>query len=173
MSYAYWELLPEDFSESQQWRTTISTFETGKEQRRAEWTKPKIVYSFSYPNAIENQITELWDFYQARKGAFEKFYLAVPPYLYHTESVVGATFVVLSEATKPSPSNITVYLDDKTIYDWHFSEDNKTIHFDEAKTGEIAVRYVEMKLVRFLNDSLDRDWFVYLVTRQTIDFITV
>lgn len=174
MGYSdYLELLPQDFDEESQWKTDVSGFDSGKEQRRSRWTSDRKIYHFGYPNAYDSQITTLWDFYRSRKGSWDYFYLVIPPSNTHSETVNGATTVVLSAATKPSPTNITVTLDGTAISDWTYSETTKTITFDSAKTGAIIVTFYEMKLVRFLADSLSREWFLYCVTNQSLDFITV
>lgn len=174
MGYSdYLELLPETFDEESQWKTDRSTFDNGSEQRRSRWASDKKIYHFGYPNAYDDQITTLWTFYQNRKGSYDLFYVVVPPSTTHSETVSGATTVVLSTATKPSPTNITITLDGTTISNWTYTDATKTIAFDSPKTGAIVVTYYEMKLVHFLSDNLSREWFLYSVTNQTLDFITV
>lgn len=57
----------------QQFRTIISTFDSGREQRRAKWSFPKYRVTLRY-QANENVDTEtIWQFYQARRGAYEAF----------------------------------------------------------------------------------------------------
>jgi hypothetical protein len=169
----YFELLPEDFSEQSTWKTDVSTFDSGTEQRRSRWSSDRTTYSFGYPNAYDDQITTIWDYYRARKGGYESFYLAVPPALTYSESVAEATYVVLSSATKPSPANLTVRVDNSLLSGWTYTEAEKRINFDSEITGDVKVEYYELKLVRFLSDVASRDWMAYVVTNQSLDFITV
>jgi len=58
-----------------EWRTLVSTFDSGKEQRRQKWTFAKynvhLVYNVLSP---QSEMQALWDFYMARKGSSEAFY---------------------------------------------------------------------------------------------------
>jgi len=173
-SSEYFELLPDDYSEQIQYRTDRSTFDSGREQRRSRWAAGKTIYSFVYPQMIDSDITTIWSYYSARKGSYESFYLAVPPPQYHDEVVWEQWTLVLSGATKPSPSNITVRKEGHLYTDWTYDEATKTITFGTEQSGFwFRVTYYEMLEVRFLNDSLSRDWLLYLITNQTLDFITV
>jgi hypothetical protein len=169
----YFEVLPEDFSDQAQFKTDLSTFDNGKEQRRSRWASNRISYGFSFPNAVDEQIDEIWDFYVDRKGSWESFYLAVPPGQTHWENVSGAGSVTLSAATKPSPLNITVYITGALYSDWTYSEDTKQITFGSNQTGMVHVDFYEMALVRFAEDIYSRNWMLYLVTSQSLNFITV
>ena len=169
----YWEILPDDFSERSQWNTDLTTFDDGSEQRRSRWANDRTIYSFSYPSMVDDQITDLWNFYRARKGSWESFYCAVPPGITFAVTQVSGTSVVLSNAIKPSPSNITTKVNNVELFNCTFDEDEKKVIYPSPQTGDIEVTYYEMKLVRFVNDALDRDWILWLVTSQTLDFITV
>lgn len=169
----YFEALPEDFSDQAQFKTDVSTFGTGKEQRRSRWESSRKTYGFTFPNAIDEQIDALFDFYQDRKGPWESFYLAVPPGQTHWEDVVLADSIILTDATKPSPQNITVYIDDALYGNWVYTENDKKITFGSTQYGFVKVDYFEMKLVRFSEDIYSRNWMLYLVTSQSLNFITV
>lgn len=169
----YLEILPEDFSDQAQWRTDLSTFDNGKEQRRSRWASSRKMYGFSYPNAVDEQIDALFDFYEDRKGPWESFYLAVPPGQTHWEDVSAAGSVTLSAATKPSPENITVYIAGSLYSDWTYAEGTKEITFGSNQTGMVHVDFYEMVLVRFAEDIYSRNWMLYLVTSQSLNFITV
>jgi len=170
---AYLELMPEDFSEESRWKSDVSTFDSGREQRRGRWASDRKIYHYNYPNAIDSQITDLFDYWTARKGNWESFYLAVPPYLTHSETVSGAGSIVLTDGIKPSPNNMTVRLDGNLVSGWSYDESSKTITFVSPLTGSLVVTFVELKLVRFLSEVYSRDWMVFLVTSQTLDFIEI
>ena len=169
----YFQTLPETFSEQIQYKTDMSQFDSGQEQRRSRWSTGRTIYSYSYPNAIDSQITDIWDFYKSRLGSFDYFYLVVPPEETYTTAASGSTNITLTTATKPSPENIRVFVDDIETWDWDYVDASKRIDFDSPQTGSVDVYYYEMKLVRFANDVASRDWMIFLVTSQSLDFITV
>jgi hypothetical protein len=55
------------------YKTLISNFENGAEQRRNKWSQGKLSFSLVYKILTAAQMTILWDFYIARKGSFESF----------------------------------------------------------------------------------------------------
>jgi hypothetical protein len=58
-----------------QWDTLVSTMDSGKEQRRQKTLFPKYDVRPTYRNLTAAGIGILWDFYMARRGAFEPFYI--------------------------------------------------------------------------------------------------
>jgi hypothetical protein len=56
------------------WNTTVSAFDSGKEQRRQKNLYPKYDVSLTYPVLTEASMQIIWNFYMARKGTFEPFY---------------------------------------------------------------------------------------------------
>jgi hypothetical protein len=56
------------------WKTIISAFDSGKEQRRQKQTYAKYDMSLTYNALHEADFQTLWNFYVARKGSFEAFY---------------------------------------------------------------------------------------------------
>jgi hypothetical protein len=62
------------YSLEMEYRTVVSQFDSGNEQRRSKWSFPKYNVTLHY-NALEaTDVDTLWDFYQARKGSFEAFH---------------------------------------------------------------------------------------------------
>ena len=61
-------------TESARFRTLVSPFESGTEQRRAKWSTPLHTFSLTFALRKTRIIEEIWDFYIARKGAAEAFY---------------------------------------------------------------------------------------------------
>ena len=57
----------------QKWRTLISLFDAGNEQRRAKWTAPRYDINLRYEALRTTSADILWDFYKARKGSYEAF----------------------------------------------------------------------------------------------------
>ena len=58
-----------------EWRTLTSDFDGGGEQRRQKQLFPKYNVTVSYGALSESDMQTLWDFYMARKGAYEAFYI--------------------------------------------------------------------------------------------------
>jgi len=56
-----------------QWKTIISQFDSGREQRRQKWVQPRFNMSLLYNLLEETDIRALWTFYMARKGSWEAF----------------------------------------------------------------------------------------------------
>jgi hypothetical protein len=56
------------------WKTTVSDFDSGKEQRRQKNLYPKYDVTLTYPPLSLVNIQILWNFYQARRGTYEAFY---------------------------------------------------------------------------------------------------
>jgi len=66
-----WPCDPSQIQESIRYRTLITQFESGREQRRAKGT-PRRRWTLRF-RKDQVDADEIWAFYQARKGAFEAF----------------------------------------------------------------------------------------------------
>lgn len=60
------------------WKTIISSFDSAVEQRRQKQTYAKYDVSLIYNVLTESEFQTLWNFYVARKGAYEAFYFYTP-----------------------------------------------------------------------------------------------
>jgi len=58
-----------------EFKTLISGFDGGGEQRRQKQLFPKYNVTVNYGALSETDMQTLWDFYLARKGAYEAFYI--------------------------------------------------------------------------------------------------
>lgn len=58
-----------------EWKTLVSGFDGGGEQRRQKQLFPKYNVAVQYDALIETDMQILWDFYMVRKGSFEAFYI--------------------------------------------------------------------------------------------------
>ena len=58
-----------------EWKTLVSGFDGGGEQRRQKQLFPKYNVVVNYDALSEADMQTLWDFYMARKGAYEAFYI--------------------------------------------------------------------------------------------------
>ncbi len=62
---------PYDYRREQ--KTLITTFDSGKEQRRRQWRFPKRTISLAYRGLTLSQVSTFWNFYQARTGSLASF----------------------------------------------------------------------------------------------------
>lgn len=60
------------------WKTTITPFDSGREQRRQKQVFPKYDIAFSYNTLTLTEFNLLWNFYHARRGSYEAFYVYLP-----------------------------------------------------------------------------------------------
>ena len=63
---------------SPRWHTIISDFDSGAEQRRKKSLYAVYDVSLQFPPLASADVKILWEFYQARKGAYEAFYYYDP-----------------------------------------------------------------------------------------------
>jgi len=61
------------YSYSPGYRTLISTFESGKEQRRQKWTAPRRRFHLVWNAISKSDADAIRAFFEARKGAYESF----------------------------------------------------------------------------------------------------
>jgi len=61
------------FGKQVQFKTLISAFENGAEQRRSKWSQGKTLFTLVYKAITFTEVGTLWAFYLARKGVFEAF----------------------------------------------------------------------------------------------------
>ncbi len=59
---------------SANWKTIISGFDSGVEQRRQKQTYPKYDVALTYAALLDADFMTLWNFYQSMKGALKAFY---------------------------------------------------------------------------------------------------
>jgi len=95
------------------WNTTISSFDSGKEQRRQKNLYPKYDVSLTYPVLTAANMQILWSFYQSKKGTYEPFYF------YSLESTtwegcyigIGDGVTTTFDIPGRSTSNVIIYQD--------------------------------------------------------------
>jgi len=167
------------------WKTLISDFESGKEQRRKRWAFPKRKISLRYDKLTPAGIKDIWQFYQARSGAYETFYLFVPVLDYWYGEYVGTGNNVLTTFDLPSKStteaSVTVYVDGVSS-PFTFVEGGGQEGSDRAimssAPGEGAILtadfYGKLRINgRFGVDNLSKELFDYLLFRAEIPILEV
>lgn len=94
------------------WNTTVSSFDSGKEQRRQKNLYQKYDVTLTYTVLSLANMQILWNFYQARKGTFEPFYF------YSLESTtwsgcylgIGDGTTTTFDIPGKSTSNVQIYV---------------------------------------------------------------
>jgi uncharacterized protein (TIGR02217 family) len=66
------------FTKSTEFKTLISQFENGCEQRRAKWSKGKHHFVINYNTLSPTELGTLFTFYEARMGSQEAFTFVDP-----------------------------------------------------------------------------------------------
>lgn len=90
MSVQILTLEPEfGLEESIKYLTLITEFENGKEQRRSKWAYPLREYRLKLKWYSETNMNTIWDFYIARKGAYDSFWVLIPTEYEVTAEAIG------------------------------------------------------------------------------------
>jgi len=61
------------FEESLEYKTLISEFENGAEQRRRKWTSPLRKWRLRFNNRVKTDMQSVRDFFKSKYGAFMAF----------------------------------------------------------------------------------------------------
>lgn len=171
-----------------EWRTFISTIETGAEQRRQKSVFPIYNVQVNYNVLSEADAQTIWEFYMARKGAYEAFYiydltlLADVAFNHVTQYCgTGDGSTDIFDIPGRSTSAHAVYSDgvlqadpgDYSILTGGGVSSSDRVDFvsapDEGKiitcdfTGFLRIR------ARFLNDKLSRDSFTTNLFRYGVE----
>lgn len=91
------------FKKEVQFRTLISNFENGVEQRRDKWPSGKPMFTLQYDSLTPAEIGVLWNFYNACLGAYQSFtFYDIKDYdnIDYTELVTNGAFATDSGWTK-------------------------------------------------------------------------
>jgi len=98
--------------------TTLITQNDSKfvsEQRKAKQVFPKYDVKLKYPDAITpSDIQAIFDFYMARKGAYESFYIYDKTSRNHTKQYVdyGDSTTTIFDIPGKTTSSVSIYIDD-------------------------------------------------------------
>ena len=79
MSTAVLTFTPEfGLQEDVEFLTLVFQADSGKEKRRAKWSRPIRTISCSLNNQSESGIGLMWDFFKARQGKYDSFWVKFP-----------------------------------------------------------------------------------------------
>jgi hypothetical protein len=155
------------------WKTLITPFDQGEENRRQKWLFPKRDLTLKYNYLTKAQMNILWAYYLSMKGAYTAFNFFLPYSDTYVKEYVGtgdASTTVFNLPAKTS-SSYTLYVDDvaKTAggVDWTFASAGGTDGADKAtfNSAPAAGAYITFSFTGFLKvrcrfeDTFDYDTF--------------
>lgn len=170
------------------WKTLISQIGTGKEQRRQKSLFPMYDVTVRYNVITAANAKTLWEFYMARKGAYEAFYiydlaLLASVSFNHDDQYVGTGdgATEIFDIPGRSTSSQTIYVDgieqtvttDYVILTGGGESNSDRVDFVTApSTGSIITAdftgFLRMR-VRFMYDKLSRELFTTNLFRYGIE----
>lgn len=170
------------------WKTLISQVGTGKEQRRQKSLFPMYDVTVRYNVITAANAKTLWEFYQARKGAYEAFYiydlaLLASVSFNHDDEYVGTGdgSTEVFDIPGRSTSSQTIYMDgitqtlttDYVILTGGGESNSDRVDFVTApSTGAIITcdftGFLRMR-VRFKHDQLSRELFTTNLFRYGVE----
>lgn len=151
-----------------EFKTLISTFETGNEQRRNKWQFPKfnILVNFNY--IIKSDVDLIYNFYMLMKGSYTAFYFFLPYSQTITGLYVGVGDGTTTDFDLPgkSTSSRSIYIngvEEETGFHFHAATGDggaDVINFDTAPgAGDVITcdftGYQRIRC-RFKEDTLTR-----------------
>ena len=167
------------FTEDVGWSTLVTRYEDGKEQRRQKWSKPKRMFSVVFRGKTKSEFDQIWDFYNARKGAFDSFYFKNSNENPNTK-VIGsgdASILNFNVPEFPIPSGAITLSTPGFSYTEtaHYTLTRSTgaIVFNQAPSGDLTAVYNFCRVVRFAEDKLSRELFNYQVYNGELKLLEV
>lgn len=169
-----------------QWSTLISETDGGGEQRRQKSLYPRFNVRLQFTHLSAAEAQTIWDFYMARKGAFESFYFFdVLPGLGIATSYDGL-YVATGDGTTDifdlpgkSTSSQTVYVDgSSTAYSYSIltgggDGDADRVDFTVAPAlgTSISCDFAGRLRIncRFAHDALPKELFMTVLTKFGIE----
>jgi len=170
-----------------EWKTLISGFDRGGEQRRQKQLFPKYDVAVQYDALSESDMQILYDFYMARKGSSEAFYIYdlallanISPNHAGQYCGTGDGVTEVFDISGRSTSSQVVYLDgveqtlttDYVILTGGGESSSDRIDFVSAPAaGEVITvdftGYLRIR-ARFMEDKLSRELFMTILFRYGI-----
>ena len=175
------------FDEEITYKTLITSFEDGKEQRRQKWSSPKRTFTVTLSAKSKTIEDRVWSFYKDRAGAYDTFYFTNPNESPVTENSTTADtgagdITTFAFPNSPWPSgDVIVYKDSAASgtegVDWTVNRVNGTVTFAGGYAPEagtvISAKYPFSYVVRFLDDNLSRELFSYRLWNNKLKLLQV
>ena len=170
--------------ESQEHRTIITSFESGKEVRTRKWTRPKKHYKLSFNSISEATAEQIFDFYTDRDGDFDSFYWNNSNESPTANIVVGtgdgsATAYTIPRFRYPVvPNSEAITLNSSGQTDptnYSLNDTTGVITFVSAPGNNVVVRISHnfYRIVRFKEPNLSREQFAFNLFNSELEFIEV
>jgi hypothetical protein len=169
------------YSVSPRWKTIITTFDTGAEQRRSKRPFAQYDVTLTYDVITVAEMQTLWNFYQSAKGSYMPFFFYCYESAAYANLLVGTGDAVTTIFDLPgkSTSSRTLYVNG-AVQSSGFSyltgggqENSDRVQFTVAPaigaiisadfTGYLRIR------CRFKNDTLSRQMFEALLYKTGIE----
>jgi len=160
---------------TQNWKTIVSGFDGGQEQRRRKLDFPTFDVTLTFSALEQDEIECLWNFYGARGGSYEEFFFFVP----YVEEHKGL-FIDVGDGTKTTfdipgiiDGSASIYLDGilqesgYTLVVAGGEEGSDRVTFDVAPEEGVVIScdftgYQRIRC-RFAEDQMTKERFEALV----------
>jgi hypothetical protein len=168
---------PQEMDIEIEWKTIVAGLGSGSEQRKQKWTFPKynVRIPYSSKSLDDPEMQTLWDFYLARKGPFEAFYIydftLDVTMDYNAQYVgVGDGSTTIFDIPGRSTSAQAIYFDEVdqaagwSILTGGGASSSDRVSFSSAPAAGVIIScdftgYLRMRC-RFADDRLSRDSFL-------------
>jgi len=168
------------------YKTVISIFDDGNEQRRQKWTAPQYDVTLQYNAVPTSCMSTLWSFFESRKGAYEAFHYYIGEAWSQKYAVAGAYIAVANGSdtvfTLPCKDScaLTLYKNGSVLSTTTYAV-NTTAGTDDADTLSLAFTpssgdvltadftgYQKVRC-RFKDDTLSRSLFEPGLYKMTVE----
>ena len=185
MSYNPLTLSPEfGLEEIVKFKTLITEFEDGTEQRRSKWAYPLREYRLNLKWYSETNMDTIWDFYIARKGAYDTFWVLIPTEYQVTLEGIGTgngatkAFQLDEFPVNTTAATFTLYADgvakDGSLAN-NTTTEIATATFDAAPDADdpLTASYQFYFQVRFADDDMTRSLMAYQLLHAGLKLVEV
>ncbi len=173
------------YTEDIQYKTLVSQFESGKEQRRQKWALPIRIFHLRLEARTPSEMEDIWYFYKQRKGIYDSFWWENENESPIEDELLGSgdgSTTVFQTDHYPVPSGgVSAYLKDVETGvdtdipsgDYTLLRVSGTLTFAGANIPA-AGKYVYADYrwcykVRFLEDIMSKDLFAYKVYNLSLN----
>ena len=130
-------------------RTLISQFENGAEQRRSKWGQGRKIFSLKYNVKKREEIDRLWNFYHLCKGAYKSFNFQKPiDSLLPCDQVAAWYPIHEGEGTKLEDWNGFIF----PTYSCRFLEDRLSYEEFSLKIQRSTIKIYQESPISFTNN---------------------
>lgn len=176
-----------DFVITPRWKTIISEMDAGNEQRKQKSTYAIYDVSLKYDHLTITEFQTIWNFYMARRGAYEAFYIYDKISMTHGETNMpvyiglGDGVITTFDIPGKTTTSQSIYLDGSLVGGGNYSiltgggaESSDRVQFTAAPGSGILITckftgYLRIRC-RFEEDKLSRESFNYSALRTGLKF---